>query len=192
IQFSLPEMPWAREERFTVQYGLSREDAVFLAESAALADFFEGCVGGGASPLRASNWVRTEVLRVMNEQGLPVGEFPVAPSSLGELVAMVDRGKLSTTVAREVFGLMAGGKTLADSLTAAGASSGGLSEEAVAQMAQKVLQANPDVVDEILSGRDTKGKKTKFLLGLVMKESRGQAAADAAARILEKLLNDRR
>jgi len=91
-----------------------------------------------------------------------------------------------------VFGLMAGGKTLADSLTAAGASSGGLSEEAVAQMAQKVLQANPDVVDEILSGRDTKGKKTKFLLGLVMKEARGQAAADAAARILEKLLNDRR
>jgi len=192
IRFSLPEMPWAREERFTVQYGLSEEDAVFLAESAALADFFEGCVSGGASPLRASNWVRTEVLRVMNEQGLPVGAFPVAPSSLGELVAMVDQGKLSTTVAREVFGFMAGGKTLAEALTSAGAASGGLSEEDVAGMAEKVLQENPDVADEILSGRDTKGKKTKFLLGLVMKEARGQAAADAVARILGKLLEDRR
>ncbi len=51
-------------------------------------------------------------------------------------------------------------------------------------MAEKVLQANPDVVDEILSGQGYEGEKTKFLLGLVMKEARGQAAADTAARIL--------
>ena len=189
---SLPELPWAKERRFGEEYGLPEADAAFMAESLPVALYFEECVKSGASPLRAANWIRTEVFRVMNEKGFSMDSFPVKPSALAELVSMVDGGKLSTTVAREVFAHLADGRSLTDALAAAGASPGGLSAEDVEKMVEKVLTANGDVVEEIRSGRDPKGKKIKFLAGLVMRDARGQADAAAVSGILERRLKEGR
>jgi aspartyl-tRNA(Asn)/glutamyl-tRNA(Gln) amidotransferase subunit B len=95
-------------------------------------------------------------------------------------------------VAREVFAHLAEGRSLKDALPAAGASPGGLSAEDVEKMVDRVLLANGDVVEEIRSGRDPKGKKIKFLTGLVMKEARGQADAAAVSGILERRLGEGR
>ena len=189
---ALPELPWAKERRFREEYVLPEADAAFMAESLPVALYFEECVKSGASPLRAANWIRTEVFRVMNEKGLSMEAFPVKHSALAELVAMVDGGKLSTTVAREVFTHMAEGRPLKDALEAAGASPGGLSAEDVEKMVEQVMTANGDVVEEIRSGRDLKGKKIKFLTGLVMREARGQADAAAVSAILECRLKEDR
>ncbi|WP_367340167.1 Asp-tRNA(Asn)/Glu-tRNA(Gln) amidotransferase subunit GatB [Aminivibrio sp.] len=189
---ALPELPWAKERRFAGEYGLPEADAAFMAESLPVALYFEECVKNGAAPLRAANWIRTEVFRVMNEKGLSMDSFPVKPSVLAELVALVEGGKLSTTVAREVFAHLAEGRSLKDALPAAGASPGGLSAEDVEKMVDRVLLANGDVVEEIRSGRDPKGKKIKFLTGLVMKEARGQADAAAVSGILERRLGEGR
>ncbi|MBL3540353.1 Asp-tRNA(Asn)/Glu-tRNA(Gln) amidotransferase subunit GatB [Aminivibrio sp.] len=189
---ALPELPWTKEGRFAEKYGLPETDAAFMAESLPVALYFEECVKSGASPLRAANWIRTEVFRVMNEKGFSMDSFPVKPSALAELVSLVDGGKLSTTVAREVFARLAEGRSFKDALEAAGASPGGLSSEDVEKMVERVLRANGDVVEEIRSGRDPKGKKIKFLAGLVMREARGQADVAAISGILERRLKEDR
>ncbi|MGI6252187.1 MAG: Asp-tRNA(Asn)/Glu-tRNA(Gln) amidotransferase subunit GatB [Aminivibrio sp.] len=186
----LPELPWVREEKYESEWGLTVTDAVLMADSLPVALYFEKCVDEGASPVRASNWIRTEVFRVMNEQGLSIEDFPVKPALLAELVALVEDGKLSTTAAREVFAFMTDGRPLAEALDEAGASAGGLSEADLESRVRKVLQENGDVVDEIRSGKDQKGKKVKFLAGLVMRETRGQADPAVVSRMIERLLEE--
>ena len=184
---AMPELPWDKEKRYEEEWGLTAADAVLLAESLPEALYFEECVERGAAPVRAANWVRTEVFRVMNELGIAIGDFPVKPASLAELVNLVEAGKLSTTVAREVFSLMAGGRSMAEAMEVAGASPGGLSEGAVEAMVSKILAENEDAAEAIRSGKDPKGKKLKFLTGLVMKEARGQADAVAVADLVNRL-----
>ena len=184
---AMPELPWDKEKRYEEEWGLTAADAVLLAESLPEALYFEECVERGAAPVRAANWVRTEVFRVMNELGIAIGDFPVKPASLAELVNLVEAGKLSTTVAREVFSLMAGGRSMAEAMEVAGASPGGLSEGAVEAMVSKILAENEDAAEAIRSGKDPKGKKLKFLTGLVMKEARGQADAAAVADLVNRL-----
>lgn len=190
LRASLPELPWAREERFRREYALPPADVEILTESLPLAEYFEECVRRGASPLRASNWIRTEVLRGVKEKGCSVEAFPVAPGDLAALLTRVEKGEFSTTVAREVFASMLEGRSLAEGIEAADAASGGLSGSALEDMVRSVLASQPDVAAEILSGRDTAGKKEKFLAGLVMREARGQADPKEVARLLSLFLKE--
>ncbi|MDI9370305.1 MAG: Asp-tRNA(Asn)/Glu-tRNA(Gln) amidotransferase subunit GatB [Synergistaceae bacterium] len=190
IESSLPELPWAREARFIADYSLSEVDAAILVETPALADYYEECVRSGAAPVRASNWVRTEVLRVLNERGVAIESFPVPPRALGELVLMVDGGKLSTTAAKEVYAEMTEGTSLERALEKCGVG-GEMSGESLAAVVRKVVDENPDVLAEILSGKDSRGKKRKFLCGLVMRETRGQAESSEVEEMIEALLRER-
>ncbi len=190
IRSALPELPWVREERFRKEYDLSRGDIEVLTESLPLAEYFEECVRCGASPARASNWIRTEVLRGMKEKGMTPEIWPISPKNLADLLSQVERGDLSTTVAREVFNSMLEGYTLAEGLKTAGAAPGGLSVSALGDLIRSVLSAQPEVTEFILSGRDEKGKKEKFLAGLVMREARGQADPKEVARVLSAFLRE--
>ena len=114
------------------------------------------------------------------------------PKTLGSLVLLVDEGKLSTTAARETFNAMIEkGLPLEKALEASGGAGGKVSGDALADTIRAVLASAPDVVEEILGGKDDKGKKKKFLTGLVMKETRGQADAAAVWELIEKLLNEK-
>ena len=126
----------------------------------------------------------------MKEKGCSVEAFPVAPGDLAALLTRVEKGEFSTTVAREVFASMLEGRSLAEGIEAADAASGGLSGSALEDMVRSVLASQPDVAAEILSGRDTAGKKEKFLAGLVMREARGQADPKEVARLLSLFLKE--
>ena len=190
VRSSLPEMPWVREMRFRNKDLLPEADAALLAETMPLAEYFESCVRSGASPARVSNWVRTEVLRVLNERSISIDAFPMRPQELGSLVRLVDEQKLSTTAARETFNAMIEkGLSLEKALDESGGAGGKLSGDALADTVRAVLASAPDVVAEILGSKDEKGKKKKFLIGLVMKEARGQADAVVVGELIEKLLN---
>ncbi len=191
IESSFPELPWAREARFISEYSLNEVDSAILVETPDLAEYYEECVRSGASPVRASNWVRTEVLRVLNERGGSIDSLPVGPCALGALIRMVDERKLSTTAAKEVYGEMTdGGLPLEQALKKCGVGED-LSQESLAEVVRKVMDANPDVLAEILDGRDAKGKKRKFLCGLVMRETRGQADSAAVEGLIDSLLQRR-
>ncbi|MDR1740534.1 MAG: Asp-tRNA(Asn)/Glu-tRNA(Gln) amidotransferase subunit GatB [Synergistaceae bacterium] len=181
---SLPEMPEEKLVRY-VGFGLSEGDAAVLIEEPAVARYFEACVTAGANPLRAGNWVRTEVLRVVNDAKVSADMIAVSPEALASLLAKVEDGGLSTTLAKSVFDALLDGLSFEDALKRSGASDGAVDVHA---LAASVVAANPDVVAEIRSGKDTKGKKVKFLVGLMMRESKGSVKVDEATAALEKVL----
>ncbi len=171
----MPEMPDVRAKRF-IAMGVPSEVADVLTDAKELADYFEDCVKAGAVAVRASHWVRTEVLRVLNEKNIKIQDFGITPKILAQLISKIDDGKLSTTQAKEVFDFMANnGANIDEAVKSCGITEGGITGDALTGILKTVMEANPDVIDEIKSGRDKKGKKLKFLQGLIMKETKGQA-----------------
>ena len=178
----MPEMPDVRANRYVADWGVPQEVADVLTDDKNLADYFEACVAAGANPVRAAHWVRTEVLRVLNERGQKIADFAMKPETVAEVVKRVDEGKLSTTQGKEVFDHMAANSTSIDeAIKALGITEGGVAGSALAEIIAKVIAENHDVLEEIRSGRDKKGKKLKFLQGLVMKETKGQAKPQEVA-----------
>ncbi len=190
IRDSMPELPEAKRQRFLEQHGLPLEDVLVLTEQRELADYYEAVTAAGADPVRSSNWVRTELLRILKDQdNLPVTESPVSAQALAELVKMVDGKKLSTTVAKEVLDQMAHrGLSLDEAVQASGVELGGLGGDKLRALIQEVLAANADVVAVIKAGEDKKDKKRKYLQGLVMKQCRGQAHPAEVAQEMDRIL----
>ena len=187
----MPEMPDVRANRYVNDYNLPQEVADFITDSKDLADYFEASVKSGANPIRAAHWVRTEVLRVLNEKQLKIKDFNITPETLANLIAKIDDGKLSTTQAKEVFDFMSSnGCGIDEAVKHCGITEGGVAGNVLEEIIKSVMNANPDVLEEIKSGRDTKGKKLKFLQGLVMKEVKGQAKPQEVAQTLEKILHE--
>ncbi|MBQ7150707.1 MAG: Asp-tRNA(Asn)/Glu-tRNA(Gln) amidotransferase subunit GatB [Synergistaceae bacterium] len=182
MRAKMPEMPDVRADRYVNEMGVPREVADFLTDDKNLADYFEACVKAGAKPVRAAHWIRTEVLRVLNEKQLKISDFHFKPEVLTDLVTRVDEGKLSTTQGKEVFDYMiANSVSIDDAVKSLNITEGGVAGNALSEIIEAVLKANPDVLEEIKSGKDKKGKKLKFLQGLVMKESKGQAKPQEVA-----------
>ena len=181
----MPEMPDVKANRYVNDWNIPREVADVLTDDKHLAAYFEACVAAGANPVRAAHWVRTEVLRVLNETGKKLQDFTIAPEVVAGLVKRVDDGKLSTTQGKEVFDHMcANGSGIDEAIKALGITEGGVAGNALQDVIAAVIAANPDVLEEIRSGKDTKGKKLKFLQGLVMKETKGQAKPQEVAEAL--------
>jgi aspartyl-tRNA(Asn)/glutamyl-tRNA(Gln) amidotransferase subunit B len=188
VRATLPEMPAEKALRYAKEMGLTEVDAAVLTDSIDVARYFEACVAAGANPVRAGNWIRTEVLRALNERQIDAGALAVKPEALAELILRVEDGKLSTTLARQVFEGMLEGLSLDEALKKSGAAEGGVGQGALEDLVRSTLDANPGVVEEIRSGKDTKGKKIKFLQGLVMREAKGQARPDEVASAIEAAL----
>jgi len=189
IAATLPELPWMRRERYASTFGLSGDDVGVFLEDRCLAEYFDALVGAGVTPSRAANWIRTEVLRVLNEVGGGMAAFPVAAVELASLLAAVERRELSVTAAREVFDAMRKENLSFEKASRrCGIASGNLGENALKDLLQSVLEENADVVTEIRSGGDVKGKKIRFLQGLVMRKARGQANPESVLQFLEDML----
>ncbi|MBQ7570255.1 MAG: Asp-tRNA(Asn)/Glu-tRNA(Gln) amidotransferase GatCAB subunit B, partial [Synergistaceae bacterium] len=133
---------------------------------------------------------RIEVLRVLNDKQIELKDFNIKPEVLAEIVKRVEDKKFSTTQAREIFDYIANNNVNLDgAIKACGVVEGGaVTGDALLDAIRNIIKANPDVVEEIKSGKDTKGKKMKFLQGLVMKETKGQAKPQELPDIINKLL----
>jgi aspartyl-tRNA(Asn)/glutamyl-tRNA(Gln) amidotransferase subunit B len=124
----------------------------------------------------------------MNEKRCGADELAVKPDGLAELISRIDDGRLSTTLAKNIFEEMLSGLTVDEAVKNSGATEGGIGQDALSELVCAILKANPDVVEEIKSGKDTKGKKLKFLQGLIMRETKGQARPDEVASVIESAL----
>src|SRR6187402_1146720 len=96
----LPELPDARRRRFIAQYALPEYDAALLTQTRGVADYFEETAKQSGNAKAASNWVMGEVLRNMKERAIEIGAVPITPSALAGLIAILDRGTISSTVAK--------------------------------------------------------------------------------------------
>ena len=185
LRAALPELPEARRQRFVASYGLPAYDAALLTESRDLAEYFEATAAACGSPKGASNWVMGEVLRMVKERGVAVADLPVTPAALGGLIRLVERGTISSTVAKDVFLTMYESGRSADDIVAAEGLAQVSDTAALEPHVRAVLAQHPDVVAEIRGGKD---RKFQFLVGQVMKASRGKADPKVVTDLLRQAI----
>ena len=189
LRAGLPELPEARRRRFMAM-GLSDHEAATLTEARDRADYYEELVRAiglelARSAKLASNWMLGEIGHWLNAGGHELSELPATPERVAELVRMVEEGKITASVAKEVFEKMAAtGETAAAIVEAAGlgAMSG---DDELTGIVQKVIAGNERAVADYRSGKEA---AIKFLIGQVMRETRGRATPQSAQAILEREL----
>ncbi len=185
---SLPALPDQRIERYQREHGLSAVDAEVLVATRAVADFFEETVEHAKNARSAANWVRNEVLRVLNEQKLEIAEYRVTPKMLGRLIQLIDSGAIGGKAAKEVFEEMSSSGEEAERIVERKGLSQVSDPAVIREAALRVLQNNSAQVEQFKGGAE---KVFGFLVGQLMKEMRGKAKADLANEILRELLAEK-
>jgi len=185
IRAGLPELPAARRDRLIKEFGLSPYDAGFMTSSTETGNYFEESVKLLAEPKAISNWMMGELAAHLNASAKSIEESPVSPSQLTDLIKLVRGGVISGKAAKEVFEEMfASGKDPKIIVEEKGMKQ--ISDESeIAGLIDKVLGANPGAVEEFKTG---KKQAIGFLVGQVMKASRGQANPKLVNEILQKKL----
>jgi len=187
VRRTIGELPLARRERFMRELGLGEYDADVLTQEKALADYFERtCAAAKAGVKRCANFVINDVLRAVNERGIPVEEFPVPPEELARLVEFVEQGRISNSVARDkVFPEMVAAGKSADEVIREKNLERVSDVSALEEVVSRVVEANPRAVEDYRAG---KKKAIGFLMGQVMRETKGRADHAVVMKLLESRL----
>jgi aspartyl-tRNA(Asn)/glutamyl-tRNA(Gln) amidotransferase subunit B len=189
IRAALPELPAAKRIRFTQQYGLSQYDANVLADSRALADYFELVVAECGDAKIAANWVQVELLGQLNRDERGIEDCPVSAADLGALIRRILDNSISGKIAKQVFEAMWQGEGSADAIIAAKGLQQVSDTGALEAIVDDVLGANAAQVQQYLDADDAKRKKlVGFFVGQVMKLSKGQANPQMVNDLLAKKL----
>ncbi|HEX9458727.1 MAG TPA: Asp-tRNA(Asn)/Glu-tRNA(Gln) amidotransferase subunit GatB [Thermoanaerobaculia bacterium] len=185
IARAIPELPHIRAERYQRDFALSAVDAEALVTSRQLAGYFEAVVDASGNPRAAANWVRNEVLRILNEQKLDIADYRVSPAMLGRLIRLIDSGAIGGKSAKEVFDDMsASGDDPEQIVTRKGLAQ--ISDpDVIREAARRVIERNATQVEQYRAGR---AQLFGFLVGQLMKETGGKAKAELANSILRELL----
>ncbi len=185
VRRTMPELPEARRRRFVAAYGLPEYDAGVLTQSAALADYFEQAASASDSPKAVSNWVMGELLRTIKERGVALEEVPLAPGALAGLIALVEKGTISSTIAKDVFAKMYESGRSADDIVSADGLAQNSDEGALLAIVRDVIAKNSDAAAQYRAGKiQTFG----YLVGQVMKGSGGKANPKLANELLKREL----
>ena len=185
VRDTMPELPEARRGRFVAAYGLPDYDAGVLTSSAGLADYFEKAASGSGNPKAASNWVMGELLRTMKDRGVDIAQVPLAPAALAGLIALVDKGTISSSIAKDVFAKMYDSGRSADDIVAAEGLAQNSDEGALLAIVRDVIEKNADAAAQFRAGQQ---KTFGFLVGQVMKGSGGKANPKLANELLKREL----
>jgi aspartyl-tRNA(Asn)/glutamyl-tRNA(Gln) amidotransferase subunit B len=186
VRATMPELPDARSRRFTVQYGIPEYDAGVLTQSAELADYFEAVAGAAGNAKAASNWIMGELLRTINERSQSIADVPLAPSALAGLIALIDKGTISSSIAKGVFAKMYDSGRSAETIVRDDGLAQIGDESALLAIVADVMAGHADAVAQYRAGkRQTFG----FLVGQVMKGSSGKANPKMASDLLKRALD---
>ena len=191
IRSRLPELAVQRRKRLAQQYGLPAYDAGLLTSTKAMADYYESAVGSkqlAGDPLEkfaksASNWILGDLSRLLNLSKQDISQTRVSPAHLVELIDLVNRGVIGTTIAKTVLeDVFHSGDMPEQVVQDKGYSQiddASVVESAVAQ----AIESNPKAVDDYLQGKDT---AARFLMGQVMKITQGRAKPDLVNRLIQE------
>ncbi|MBI4279563.1 MAG: Asp-tRNA(Asn)/Glu-tRNA(Gln) amidotransferase subunit GatB [Armatimonadetes bacterium] len=187
VRRRLPELPEARRERFITAHGLSAYDAEVLTSEKVLADFFEATVAHHPKPKAVSNWLLTEILGWLNAQGKEIQDLAVTPAQVAALLRLVDDGTLSIRSAKEVGEeMLSTGKDPSRIVEERGLVQ--ISDEAMLRgVIQEVIGEHPGPAADFRGGKD---RALTFLVGQVMRKTRGRANPEMVNRLLRESLRD--
>lgn len=182
IRKSLPELPDARKERYMKEFGLSSEDAVFMTNDKAIADYFEAAVDAGADPKACVNWLMGEFASQLSTDGIEIAKAPVSAENLAALLKLISKGTISGKIAKKVFATMwKEGGNPEEIVKAQGLVQ--ISDTAeLSKLVDEVVGKNPKAVEDFKAG---KKKAVGALVGQIMKATKGKANP----RVINELLN---
>lgn len=189
LRNALPELPEVRRDRFMRDFSLPEYDAEILTSSRELADYYEAILTSTNDYKSASNWVMGEVLKNVNEMKISINSFPVKAENLGRLIGLVSSNVISGKIAKEVFSEMMVSDKDPEAI---------VKEKNLVQITDsseielaidKVLDENPGEVSSFLSGKE---KVFGFLVGQVMRQTKGKANPKTLNDLLRSKLESRR
>jgi aspartyl-tRNA(Asn)/glutamyl-tRNA(Gln) amidotransferase subunit B len=185
VKSRLPELPTDRRERFIESYGLREYDAQVLTLTRELGDYFERAVAVSSDGRSTANWIVGDLMGLLKAAGQEIGESPVSAENLGELVALINKGELSGKLAKEILPKMyESGEASSVIMEREGLKQ--ISDAgALEKLVDETIAANPKQVEQYKGGKIA---LLGFLVGQVMKASRGQANPAAVNEALKKRL----
>jgi len=189
MRAKLPELPAAKRERF-LALGLSEHEATALTEDRARSEYFEGVLGAlGLEERRsakvAANWVLGEVARWLNAEQKEIADFPLGAEPLAGLARLVEDGKVTPNVGKDVFEKMIATGLEASAIVEAEGLAQISGEDDLVEAVRRAIAANAKAVADYRAGKDS---SIKFLVGQVMRETRGRANAQVVQGLIEREL----
>lgn len=184
IRKTMPELPREKKQRFINQYNIPEYDAAILTATRQLADYFEACARLGPQPKAVSNWIMGDILRHVPDTR-DIGLFPVTPAHLAEMLMMVEKGIISGKIAKTVFEDMVASGKMPQAIVAEKGLVQVSDSAALEQTIQEVLDAQADKVADYRSGNQ---KIFGFLMGQIMKATKGKANPQMVNDLLKKKL----
>ncbi|ERI10675.1 Asp-tRNA(Asn)/Glu-tRNA(Gln) amidotransferase subunit GatB [Aneurinibacillus aneurinilyticus] len=186
IRSSIPELPDARKARYLSEYGLPEYDASVITMSKELSDFFDATVQTGADAKTVANWLMGELIGYLNANEQEMKDIQMTPESLGQMIALIEKGTISNKIAKKVFKeMMETGKNPEKIVEEQGLVQ--ISDEgAIKQMVEEVVAKNPQAVEDFKAGKE---KAIGALVGQVMKASKGKANPGVVNQLLRDVLN---
>ena len=188
VKASIPEMPAKRREKYISEYELPEYDAMVLTLSKEMSDFFEGAIAAGADAKLASNWLMGEVSAYLNSEKVELADTKLTPANLAGMITLIEDGTISTKIAKKVFRLLA---------TKGGDAKSVVEAEGLIQMSDPaqllpiinaVLDNSQQSVDDFKAGKD---RAKGFLVGQIMKQTKGQANPGMVNQLLAQELEKR-
>ncbi len=185
LRTELPELPWQRFERYTAQYGLAPKQATQLLDNLSLATYYDRVVDASGNAQQSSNFVLGELSRLANETGVAVAESSVSPEHVAELIALVEGKRINSKIAKELLARMWSGAGSPAAIVEREGLAQTTDPAAIERFVDEVLAANEKVVADYKAG---KTNVMGFLVGQVMKSSRGKADPAIVNELVRKKL----
>ena len=186
LKETLPELPESRKNRYINEIGLPEYDAGIITSSKYLSDFFEEATKECGNAKAVSNWIMGDIIRVVKEKYLEYSEIPVTPVQLAKLIKLVDKGTISSSIARKVFDeIVETGKDPEVIVEEKGLVQ--ISDEsAIKEVVDKIIAANPQSIVDYKAGKD---RALGFLVGQCMKEMKGKGNPQILNKFILEELN---
>ena len=188
VRSEIPELPDARKLRYIEELGLSPYDAHVLTLSKDMANFFEATIADGADVKLAANWMMGEVSAYLNADQKELKDIKLTPANLSGMIKLISDGTISSKIAKKVFKELAdNGGDAAEVVKAKGLVQ--ISDEgALREIVTATLDANPQSIEDFKNGKD---RAIGFLVGQIMKATKGQANPPLVNKILNEEITKR-
>lgn len=186
LQSAIPELPDQKRNRFENTFSLPRYNAEVLTQTRDIADYYENVLLVTDDYKTASNWVMVEVLGAINQQKIEINEFTVKPEQLGKLINLIKNGTISGKIAKEIFPVMMEEQKDPEQIVREKNLLQISDENEIINVIKSVLEKNKDQVSSYLSGSE---KVFGYLIGQIMKETKGKANPLIVNKLLKEKLD---
>jgi len=188
VRAEIPELPDARKKRYVEELELPAYDAMVLTLTKEMSDFFEEVLAAGADAKQASNWMMGEVSAYLNSEQKELHETALTPAGLAGMIKLIEDGTISSKIAKQVFRDLIEKGGDAETIVKDKGLVQISDEGALLAIVTETLDANPQSIEDYKNG---KGRALGFLVGQIMKATKGQANPPMVNKILKQEIDKR-